>query len=328
MADYSDLKLALLDELCDKLDESGIEGNVIERDFCGTPYVSIWYGDFEDYPKKLSERFNVLVTDDGLYYDVRGRYEIKPPEKYRDYFKDCYTEYSNGRSGFYVMGSEKIVRTIKFLFNREKMEKKKENNMNEFTLENGLFNKLKENKIYYKFIDGVYDPERVIIVTKTNYNICAVRSIPNSESSKWAYEVNWFMPLRILTDLKLDKVKRYEFSSPLIMDILRAIEKTSATPRDVFSYAEADVLATEALYKYREFSIVDVIFNDPATIIIWADGTKTVVKAENEKFDPEKGLAMAISKKVLGNKYDYYEVFKKYVGRYEKKQAKKAKKEN
>lgn len=76
---------------------------------------------------------------------------------------------------------------------------------------------------------------------------------------------------------------------------------------------------TPELPTYRA---VDVIFNDPATIIIWADGSKTVVKAENEPFDPEKGLAMAISKKVLGNKYDYYDVFKKYVGRYEKKQKK------
>ena len=71
-----------------------------------------------------------------------------------------------------------------------------------------------------------------------------------------------------------------------------------------------------------KFDIKDVIFNDPATIVLWADGTKTVVKAENEPFDPEKGLAMAISKRALGNKYDYYDTFKKYVGRYEKKQKK------
>ena len=71
-----------------------------------------------------------------------------------------------------------------------------------------------------------------------------------------------------------------------------------------------------------KFDIKDVIFNDPATIVIWADGTKTVVKAENEPFDPEKGLAMAISKRALGNKYGYYDIFKKYVGRYEKKQKK------
>lgn len=71
-----------------------------------------------------------------------------------------------------------------------------------------------------------------------------------------------------------------------------------------------------------KFDIKDVIFNNPATIILWADGTKTVVKAENEEFDPEKGLAMAISKRALGGKYDYYDTFKKYIGKYEKKQKK------
>lgn len=60
-------------------------------------------------------------------------------------------------------------------------------------------------------------------------------------------------------------------------------------------------------------AIKNVIYNDPATIVYWADGTKTVVKAENEDFDPEKGLAMAISKKMLGNKGNYYEVFKKWL---------------
>lgn len=59
--------------------------------------------------------------------------------------------------------------------------------------------------------------------------------------------------------------------------------------------------------------IEKVIFNDPATIVIWKDGTKTVVKCENEIFDPEKGLAMAISKKALGNEGNYYEVFKKWI---------------
>ena len=60
-------------------------------------------------------------------------------------------------------------------------------------------------------------------------------------------------------------------------------------------------------------SIKNVIFNDPATIVFWDDGTKTVVKAENEPFDPEKGLAMAIAKKALGNKGNYYNEFKKWL---------------
>lgn len=60
-------------------------------------------------------------------------------------------------------------------------------------------------------------------------------------------------------------------------------------------------------------SIKNVVFNNPATIVFWSDDTKTVVKAENEPFDPEKGLAMAIAKKSLGNKGDYYNEFKKWL---------------
>ena len=49
-------------------------------------------------------------------------------------------------------------------------------------------------------------------------------------------------------------------------------------------------------------NIKKVIFSNPATIVLWNDGTKTVVKCgENETFDEEKGLAMAIAKHALGN---------------------------
>ena len=74
---------------------------------------------------------------------------------------------------------------------------------------------------------------------------------------------------------------------------------------------------SEEMMKKMSFNnpepIKNVIFNDPATIVFWNDGTKTVVKAENEEFDPEKGLAMAISKKFLGNQGNYYETFKKWL---------------
>lgn len=60
--------------------------------------------------------------------------------------------------------------------------------------------------------------------------------------------------------------------------------------------------------------IKDVIFNDPATIVFWADGTKTVVKCQDDDiFDPEKGLAMAITKKALGNKGNYCNELKKWL---------------
>lgn len=64
----------------------------------------------------------------------------------------------------------------------------------------------------------------------------------------------------------------------------------------------------EAMLRIRK-----VIFNDPATIVFWSDGTKTIVKAENEPYDPEKGLAMAISKYFFDNKGYYYDIFKEWL---------------
>lgn len=60
-------------------------------------------------------------------------------------------------------------------------------------------------------------------------------------------------------------------------------------------------------------SICKVIFNDPATVVLWSDGTKTVVKCGPEDtFDTEKGLAMAIVKKMAGNDNRFHKVFKQY----------------
>ena len=74
-----------------------------------------------------------------------------------------------------------------------------------------------------------------------------------------------------------------------------------------------DPIPTEKL-EIDSLSIKEVIFNDPATIILWKDGTKTVVKcSENDEYDPEKGMAMAICKKILGNKGNYYSIFSKWL---------------
>ena len=71
-----------------------------------------------------------------------------------------------------------------------------------------------------------------------------------------------------------------------------------------------EMLFEERFFNY--FDIEKVIFNPPATIVIWKDGTKTVVKCNGEKFDQEKGLAMAISKRALGVGDMYRKVFKKW----------------
>ena len=68
-----------------------------------------------------------------------------------------------------------------------------------------------------------------------------------------------------------------------------------------------------------EDKIKDVIFNDPATIVLWKDGTKTVVKCgPDDEYDPEKGLALCMLKKQCGNKGNYNNLFRKYLPKKEK----------
>lgn len=67
-------------------------------------------------------------------------------------------------------------------------------------------------------------------------------------------------------------------------------------------------------------TIKRVIFNAPATIVFWIDGSKTVVKAQNgEPFDMEKGLAMAICKKLCANHGAYYNIFREWCHEKEEK---------
>lgn len=71
---------------------------------------------------------------------------------------------------------------------------------------------------------------------------------------------------------------------------------------------------TASPYQKAMSKIKNVIFNDPATIVFWSDGTKTVVKCgKNDAFDPEKGLAMAISKYFFDNAGYFNDVFKKWI---------------
>lgn len=58
-----------------------------------------------------------------------------------------------------------------------------------------------------------------------------------------------------------------------------------------------------------------IILNDPATIILWSDNTKTIVKknSKDKKFDPEKGIALCYMKRALGNKGNYNNIFKEWI---------------
>ena len=62
-----------------------------------------------------------------------------------------------------------------------------------------------------------------------------------------------------------------------------------------------------------------VIFNKPATIVIWNDGSKTVVKCQKgkngkyEKYDKEKGLALCYMKRMCNNQSNFNNLFAKWI---------------
>lgn len=98
-----------------------------------------------------------------------------------------------------------------------------------------------------------------------------------------------------------------------------------------------ELKTTMCIYKNYNFpEIKRVIFNNPATIVYWEDGTKTVVKCMDEDvYSPDTGLAMCFMKKLFEKDdytymkkdkdgeheetaYGYKKVFKKWIDGYGK----------
>ena len=74
-----------------------------------------------------------------------------------------------------------------------------------------------------------------------------------------------------------------------------------------------EMYGTTSVWKKIELLIDRVIFNEPATIILWKDGVKTVVKTQDgEPFDKEKGFLMAIAKYLNRDKANYNNLIKKW----------------
>ena len=64
--------------------------------------------------------------------------------------------------------------------------------------------------------------------------------------------------------------------------------------------------------KLNPDNIKKVIFNPPATIVIFKDDTKTVVKSHNEDFDPEKGVLMALARHIWDSRADFNRFMEKW----------------
>ena len=95
---------------------------------------------------------------------------------------------------------------------------------------------------------------------------------------------------------------RYGFNHAMIYTEPFTIDKDK--PDKLCSIDQYDIIKEmqkmkESIKKPVTNPIEKVIFNPPATIVFWKDGSKTVVKAQGDVFNPETGLAMAISRHYL-----------------------------
>lgn len=62
-----------------------------------------------------------------------------------------------------------------------------------------------------------------------------------------------------------------------------------------------------------------VIFNPPATVVFWKDGTKTVVKSmEDDQFNPYYGFVCALAKKIYGSNSAVKSIVSKYMPEFDK----------
>lgn len=72
-----------------------------------------------------------------------------------------------------------------------------------------------------------------------------------------------------------------------------------------------NIFEVQGSYKEKEevksIAIKHVIFDGPATIVFWDDGTKTVVKCtDDDSYSYDVGIAMATLKKIFGESYSTY----------------------
>lgn len=184
------------------------------------------------------------------------------------------------------------------------------------------------NKVYGT---AAYEKEEKIYMLYTK--MPNLEKFCNENDIYWSIDVDCFNPtseersylyhfIHRPTNLKLNwKFEDYQLRSRCVFmfedNIIKTlINKFHLVEKENKTMNYEQMYVRGSLFGKRNAEIKNVIFNGPCTIVQWSDGDKTIVKCENEDFDKEKGLAMAICKKFLGtnkSKSNYYDIFDKWI---------------
>lgn len=170
---------------------------------------------------------------------------------------------------------------------------------------------------------SLYEPKRwneikTTTLNKVDWEVRDVDITCDIDGTHFEVELEGHANSRSITFADLDKTKEY---------IRYKLNDDYSIQKTIYKLMLNSVYGAHSQHQLTKLGqpceIRRVIFNDPATIVMWSDGTKTVVKCqEGDIFDPEKGLAMAISKKAFGNTGSYCDEIKKWTENYEYPKAK------
>ena len=111
---------------------------------------------------------------------------------------------------------------------------------------------------------------------------------------------------------KADSVGHYD--EAMFDYLLEDIIKEKAKQAEEKLNEEVEKRNRYIIKDFRDNFIKRVIFSGNRTIVIFRDGQKVIIACQpGEKFDKEKGLALAIIKYFFGNTNYYNEIFKKFI---------------
>lgn len=122
-------------------------------------------------------------------------------------------------------------------------------------------------------------------------------------------------------------------SMPTIMAEVSIYPSTQKEWRDIHKLINAktyeEIHQLEKMFNPRPAlpNIKNVYFNNPVTVVLWDDGTKTLVRCQDgDTYSRETGLALCVAKKAMGNNGKFNDIFHKWIPE-EKKEKEKPKKE-
>lgn len=152
---------------------------------------------------------------------------------------------------------------------------------------------VKKSKVDLNYIDTDYryaDPNVVSTINESKRRAREMDICRNYDESMSSYDI-----IKRMLNENYELIKSEEAET-------MKIDYTACHRRNLFTIGTPE--------------IEGVIFHGPCTVVKWSDGDKTIVRCKNEDFDKEKGIAMAICKKMMGTnktKSNYYDMFKKWL---------------